>query len=498
MKQMSLPQRKCWEYLDQKRLMIGGLLTQSQAQTLAASSYVTRRAREIQCSAADLFWAWAAEKAVEVTRRERGHHSLVVPAGGALATARVMKEGVSEAWDTTMMGRVARALEESSLEQGEMESESDCEEEPVIQLTAEVVAAAWQKIKGSFKGEGGYSRFREYMVGGMLQGLCEGSVEEDPTEGTWWRSAVEKVKSQGAAPQDQSGSFRRQTRVPSSVGLRVGLDFGAGTQSARPLVEQCGFLYIPIDIKRWVYSARLGEWVENVVLDLSEGTGEPEDMWSRIRQAVLEQWNLALGAQLVTVGMIWMSPLCRTFSNADASNRLKGWGYRDHRIFCRPPLQAASNKYGLRARQDDLLVQLWIRLAVLWSHACPGLVWFLENPVGSLERRPYMAQYSEGLDSVVRTVHYCAYGRPYKKPTRIWTNMMWWVPMGRTGQGQCLGEGHCSQMVGTRHLNSAAGGGRRVGGKGSVAGKSAVPDELMRELVEAVQWRVGSGRLVPL
>ena len=70
--------------------------------------------------------------------------------------------------------------------------------------------------------------------------------------------------------------------------------------------------------------------------------------------------------------------------------------------------------------------------------------------------------------------------------------------MGRTGQGQCLGEGLCSQMVGTKHLNSAAGGGRRVGGKGSVAGKSAVPDELMQELVEAVQWRVGSGNLVPL
>ena len=108
----------------------------------------------------------------------------------------------------------------------------------------------WQKIKGSFKGKGGYSRFRrEYnvMVGGMLQGLCEGTVEEDPTEGTWWESAVEKVKSQGAVPQFHSSSFRRQTRVPSSVGLRVGLDVGAGTQSARPLVEQCGFLYIPID-----------------------------------------------------------------------------------------------------------------------------------------------------------------------------------------------------------------------------------------------------------
>ena len=70
--------------------------------------------------------------------------------------------------------------------------------------------------------------------------------------------------------------------------------------------------------------------------------------------------------------------------------------------------------------------------------------------------------------------------------------------MGRTGQGQCLGGGLCSQMVGTRHLNSAAGGGRIVGGKGSVAGKSAVPDKPMRKLVEAVEWRLGSGKLVLL
>ena len=59
----------------------------------------------------------------------------------------------------------------------------------------------------------------------------------------------------------------------------MGLDFGAGTQSARQLVGDCGFLHIPLDIKRWVFSARLGEWVENVVLDLSKGTGESEDMW---------------------------------------------------------------------------------------------------------------------------------------------------------------------------------------------------------------------------
>ena len=42
--------------------------------------------------------------------------------------------------------------------------------------------------------------------------------------------------------------------------------------------------------------------MENVVLDLSRGSGEPDDMWQRIRTAVLQQWGLALGAQLVTIG----------------------------------------------------------------------------------------------------------------------------------------------------------------------------------------------------
>ena len=36
-----------------------------------------------------------------------------------------MKVGVSEAWDMTMMGRVLRALEESSLEENKMESGSE-------------------------------------------------------------------------------------------------------------------------------------------------------------------------------------------------------------------------------------------------------------------------------------------------------------------------------------------------------------------------------------
>lgn len=184
------------------------------------------------------------------------------------------------------------------------------------------------------------------MVGGVPQGLCEGTVDEDPQEGSWWQAVVAKVHSQGGAPQGRAGNFRQRTEVPIDVGVRVGLDFGAGAQSARQLVEGCGVLYTPLDIKRWVSSARLGEWVENLALDFSKGTRGLIGVWSRIRAAVLQQWGVTLGAQLVTIGILWMSPLCRTFSNADASNRDKGCRYRDHRVHERHLLQGGSSIYG--------------------------------------------------------------------------------------------------------------------------------------------------------
>ena len=177
----AVARQQTWDWLDQRRMAVGGRLTQAQAQMLAASSFVRRRAKIVRCAAADLFWAWAAEMAVEMTRRERGHAHLEVPAGAELATTRAMGTGEEEAWDATRLGRVLRALEEASVQACEMEVEEDGES-GVIQLTAAVVAAAWQSMKKNFQGAGGYAWFREYMVGGMLQGLCEGTVDADPQE----------------------------------------------------------------------------------------------------------------------------------------------------------------------------------------------------------------------------------------------------------------------------------------------------------------------------
>jgi hypothetical protein len=46
-------------------------------------------------------------------------------------------------------------------------------------------------------------------------------------------------------------------------------------------------------------------------------------------------------------------------------------------------------------------------------------VWFLENPVGLLRRRPVMAP----LESCLHICSYCRYGKSFRKHTCIWTNV---------------------------------------------------------------------------
>jgi hypothetical protein len=116
----------------------------------------------------------------------------------------------------------------------------------------------------------------------------------------------------------------------------------------------------------------------------------------------------------------------------------------------------------------------------------------MENPEGSLARRPYMRRAVKGR--VVRQVRvdYCAYGRKDMKPTHIWTSMWSWVPKGSTGDGRCQGQGKCHAMTGAKHKESVTGGKRkRGGGQGTRAAKSAVPVQLLEEWYEvAVRRRV--------
>ena len=113
----------------------------------------------------------------------------------------------------------------------------------------------------------------------------------------------------------------------------------------------------------------------------------------------------------------------------------------------------------------------------------------MENPVGSLARRPYFRRMHISGRARLWEVHYCAYGRRDQKPTHVLTAGGSWKPT-RGKQGRCLGEGRCHAMVGRRHHASVAG--RRAGererlvGRGCRAARSAVPGLLWREVLEAI------------
>jgi len=87
----------------------------------------------------------------------------------------------------------------------------------------------------------------------------------------------------------------------------------------------------------------------------------------------------------------------------------------------------------------------------------------------------------------MQTVHYCAYGKPYKKPTRLWTNLDW-HPVGNSGDGMCAGRGLCPAMHGDKHKLVVTGGrGRQMKGIGTSAMKSSVPRALFVEVARALK-----------
>ena len=82
-------------------------------------------------------------------------------------------------------------------------------------------------------------------------------------------------------------------------------------------------------------------------------------------------------------------------------------------------------------------------------------MWVIENPAtGLLKTRPFM----ERLPWV--DVTYCKYGTPYRKQTRLWTNMRW-----RPSRGLCRSGSRCDAWEDGRHLRGAQGGPRLMGGQ---------------------------------
>lgn len=103
----------------------------------------------------------------------------------------------------------------------------------------------------------------------------------------------------------------------------------------------------------------------------------------------------------------------------------------------------------------------------------PG-VWFMENPAtGYLKAQPFM------LDMPYVDVHYCKYGYPYRKWTRIWTNVKGFVPK------------HCNMDCDSLIRNIATGQLRHQSTFGGIYPgvplhqRYSIPPTLVEELIDA-------------
>ena len=140
--------------------------------------------------------------------------------------------------------------------------------------------------------------------------------------------------------------------------------------------------------------------------------------------------------------VVWASPDCTQYSRARTTAKTP----RDF-------------------KRADALVE---RCLELIRHLQPR-VWFMENPdSGLLKTRAVV----HGLPSV--RVDYCMYGAPYRKRTRIWTNVGW-VPK------LC----DRSHLIDNKHAKTAQRGGRGVWNSNDVFKRDqlhALPTALCKEI----------------
>ena len=114
----------------------------------------------------------------------------------------------------------------------------------------------------------------------------------------------------------------------------------------------------------------------------------PERVWEIAQEVVRQKAGIKVTLRLL---MVATSPCCKTFSKADSSNVTKGNNYRLHlqSTPTRPPKDKTSKK-GRAAVAADEMVKGEIKMA-RWCRR-RKVPMYMENPVGSLWRREYVAE----------------------------------------------------------------------------------------------------------
>ena len=142
------------------------------------------------------------------------------------------------------------------------------------------------------------------------------------------------------------------------------------------------------------------------------------------------------------VGIVFASPPCETFSSASNISRDNFHRDRDHNDPTKPPrkLEGCTNPAATakrtKALQHDYMVNNMFQSFFKDKGEGYSYKTIIENPVGSLRKRPYMLGERMQKEFTRTTVDYCAFGKPYRKSTDIWTTFVW-MPNGSTGSGRC-------------------------------------------------------------
>ena len=173
--------------------------------------------------------------------------------------------------------------------------------------------------------------------------------------------------------------------------------------------------------------------------------------------------------------------------NPDICCNIMDWNYTIYPpsyfdiIWCSPPCTEYSKAKSRGERNLTLADDLVRKCFEIIDYFQPK-IWILENVgTGLLVKR--METIRPNLDHTF--VDYCAYGKPYRKRTILWSNILLQLEL-------CAGKGKCNQMENGKHIGSCGNGTRRYNQVNihSVWEKDEIPEKLIDTLLQQIWMRL--------